>query len=73
MSLSLINIISTILINSYQVLEVHRQVVAGTNFRLKLRLRNRIAPDCSNDEVSLHHYQNYDEDGEKGGEYDDIG
>jgi len=36
-----------------EVLEVHRQVVAGTNFRLKLRLRNRIAPDCSNDEVRV--------------------
>ena len=32
-------------------MEVHRQIVAGTNFRLKLRLRNRIAPDCNNDEV----------------------
>jgi len=36
-----------------EVLEVNRQVVAGTNFRLKLRLRNRIAPDCSNDEVRV--------------------
>merc|ERR1712192_297370 len=36
-----------------EVLELHRQVVAGTNFRLKLRLRNRIAPDCSNDEVRV--------------------
>merc|ERR1711936_1195945 len=36
-----------------EVLEVHRQIVAGTNFRLKLRLRNRIAPDCSNDEVRV--------------------
>ena len=51
---------------------MHRQVVAGTNFRLKLRLRNRIAPDCSNDEVSLHHHHNYDEDGEKGDDDIDV-
>jgi len=36
-----------------EVLEVHRQIVAGTNFRLKLRLRNRVAPDCSSDEVRV--------------------
>merc|ERR1711885_40777 len=44
-----------------EVLEVHRQIVAGTNFKLKLRLRNRIAPDCSSDEVFLHCHQNYDD------------
>ena len=44
------------------MLEVHRQSVAGTNFRLKLRLRNGIAPDCSNDEVFLRCHQNCDEE-----------
>ena len=34
-----------------QVLEVHRQIVAGTNFKMKLRLRNRVAPECRIDEV----------------------
>jgi len=30
-----------------EVLEVHRQIVAGTNFKLKLRLRSKIAPECT--------------------------
>lgn len=29
-----------------EVLEVHRQVVAGTKFRLKLRLRTKAGPEC---------------------------
>ena len=41
----------TIKIDRLQVLEVHRQIVAGTNFKMKLRLRNRVAPECRIDEV----------------------
>merc|ERR1712173_355954 len=36
-----------------EVLEVHRQIVAGTNFKMKLRLRNRVAPECRIDEVRV--------------------
>jgi len=33
-----------------EVLEVHRQIVAGTNFRLKLKLRTKSGPECSQTE-----------------------
>ena len=36
-----------------EVIEVHRQIVAGTNFRLKLRLRTKLAPDCRREQVGL--------------------
>ena len=46
-----LRILITIKIDRLQVLEVHRQIVAGTNFKMKLRLRNRVAPECRIDEV----------------------
>ena len=48
-----LQILITIKIDRLQVLEVHRQIVAGTNFKMKLRLRNRVAPECRIDEVII--------------------